>query len=106
VFRGRSAIEILVIVFTLTIAIVIIGFGAAIAFIKVRDPKVDVTDAARALLGVVASILSALLGLLAGKSEMLNRPMPPEPEHHEHEHEPTHELHELRWEDDPTDSTK
>ena len=88
-FKGRSAIEILVIVFTLTIAIVIIGFGGAIAFIKIRDPKVDVTDAARALIGVVASILSALLGLMAGKSEMLNRPV--EHEHHEHEHEDEHQ---------------
>jgi len=98
VFKGRSAIEILVIVFTLTIAIVIIGFGGAIAFIKIRDPKVDISDAARALIGVVASILSALLGLLAGKSEMLNRPLPPEPEKHE-EHE--HQEPEIRWEDDP-----
>lgn len=69
--KGRSAIEIMVIVFTAVIAIAVLGIGATVAFVKIRDPAADVSTAVSSLTSVVASILAALLGLVAGKSETL-----------------------------------
>lgn len=71
-FKGRSAIEIMVIVFTCVIALSVVGIGSATAFVKIRDPNADVSTAVSSLTSVVASILAALLGLVAGKSEALN----------------------------------
>jgi hypothetical protein len=71
-FKNRSAIEIMVIVFTGVIAVAVLGTGATVAIVKIRDPQADVGTAVSSLTSVVASILAALLGLVAGKSESLS----------------------------------
>jgi hypothetical protein len=70
-FRNRSAIEIMVISFTMLLAFIVVLTGITIAVAKIKDPEADVDTAVSALTSIVASILSALLGLVAGKSEAL-----------------------------------
>ena len=70
-FRGRSAIEIMVIAFTGVIAFMVVFTGITVAIVKIKDPNADTDTAVASLTSVVASILAALLGLVAGKSESL-----------------------------------
>jgi hypothetical protein len=70
-FKGRSAIEIMVVVFTFVIAVTVMGLGLAVGIVKIRDPSADVGTAVSSLTSVVASILAALLGLVAGRSDAL-----------------------------------
>jgi hypothetical protein len=116
VFRGRSAIEIMVIVFTFVIAASVVGTGILIAIVKIQDPASDVSTAVSSLTSVVASILAALLGLVAGKSEALQstgtrpgeeqkstvyeRPQPP------HDNPYADPTDELQWQEQPTDRDK
>jgi cytochrome c biogenesis protein CcdA len=66
--RNRSVIELMVLVLTFVVGITILGAGATIAFIEVRDPESDSSVAANVLINIVSTILGALLGLLAGRS--------------------------------------
>jgi len=114
--KGRSAIEIMVIVFTFVIALSVLGTGVFITISKLQDPAADVSTAVSSLTSVVASILAALLGLVAGKSEALQntgtRPgdekqstvyeRPREPPH-DNPYAPTDEL---QWQEQPTDRDK
>ena len=94
-FRGRSAIEIMVIVFTFVIAAAVLGTGFTVALVKIRDPDADVSTAVSSLTSVVASILAALLGLVAGKSESLGstRTRPDEDQESSVYERPPHEDH-------------
>jgi hypothetical protein len=62
----------MVIVFTLVISLSVIGTGLTVTIVKIKDPNADVSVAVSSLTSVIASILAALLGLVAGKSEALN----------------------------------
>ena len=64
-FRGRSAIEILVITFTLVIASGMVFFGGVVVVVEVTNPEADTDAVVDALSHAVATILGALLGLLA-----------------------------------------
>ena len=70
--RERSVIEILVLMFTFVVGLCIVGLGGAVAVIEIRDPAVDTTDAVIALGGLISTILGALLGLLAGRTQFTN----------------------------------
>lgn len=74
----RSVIELVVLTLTGVVGVTLVGAGAAIAIVEVRDPEVDTSGAVVALAGTVSTILGALLGLLAGRSrwteELSRRP--------------------------------
>jgi hypothetical protein len=76
--RERSVIELLVLMLTFTVGVTILGAGAVIGFIEVRDPEADTSVAANVVINIVSTILGALLGLLAGRSrfteELTRRP--------------------------------
>lgn len=71
-FRGRSVIEIMVIVFTFIVAFMIVGLGVMIIFVEVRNPEADTGLIANTLMSLVSGILGALLGLIAGKSSAVS----------------------------------
>jgi uncharacterized metal-binding protein len=71
-FRNRSVVEIMVLVFTLVIASAIIMVGATVAWIEIKEPARDTTSAVQALFSLMSGIVGALLGLLAGKSESVS----------------------------------
>lgn len=67
--RGRrSAVEIIIITFTVVVAVLIVGFGVAVIVVELVNPETDTSDAVRGLTTIITSILSALLGLLAGRT--------------------------------------
>ena len=68
-FRNRSAVEIMVLIFTVTVAAVIMLSALAIIFVNLLDPLSDTDSVTNSLLNVITGILGALLGLLAGKAE-------------------------------------
>ena len=66
--RDRSVLELVVLTLTAVVGFTLVGAGATIAYVEVRDPDVDAWAAVVALAGTVSTILGALLGLLAGRS--------------------------------------
>lgn len=76
--RDRSVIELMVLALTAVVGVTILGAGAVIGFIEVRDPEADTSVAANVVINIVSTILGALLGLLAGRSkfteELTRRP--------------------------------
>jgi hypothetical protein len=77
--RNRSVTEIMVLVLTIVVGLAILGFGATVAIIEIRDPAVDTSVAAHAMMTIITSILSALLGIMAGRSETLRARPEPKP---------------------------
>jgi hypothetical protein len=76
-FKNRSVIEIMVLVFAFTVASSVVLTGTVIIILTVVQPTRDVDNIVRALTSIVSGMLGALLGLLAGKSEGMglnNRP--------------------------------
>jgi len=71
-FRNRSVIEIIVLMFTLVVGASLLGLGGIIAIIEIRDPTTDTSAAVQSLVSVLSGIIGALLGLLAGKAERLS----------------------------------
>jgi hypothetical protein len=69
-FRDRSVVEVMVLAFTFVIASAIIILGTAIAVVEIVNPNADTSGAATALFNIITGMMGALLGLLAGKSEM------------------------------------
>lgn len=67
-FRNRSTIEIMILIFTFIIAFFIVGLGVLIVIVEVRNPEADTGIIANTLASLVSGILGALLGLIAGKS--------------------------------------
>ena len=81
-FRHRSAVEIIVLTFTVTVSVTLLLTGGTIAIIEILNPDSDTSNASATLLNVVSGIIGALLGLLAGKVEsggsvLSKRPDPP-----------------------------
>jgi len=68
-FRSRSVVEIMVLLFTGTVSFALLAAGAMIAVVEIRDPTVDTDQAVDALFGAITIILGALLGLLVGRVE-------------------------------------
>ena len=65
--RGRSVVESMVVVFTVVVALCVLGLGAMVVFIEVRDPTADTDRIATLLMSLLSGIAGALIGLLAGK---------------------------------------
>jgi hypothetical protein len=70
VFKGRSVIEIMVLVFTFVVAFAIIGLGVLIVVVEAVNPEADTGVIANTLSTLVSGILGALLGVLAGRASM------------------------------------
>lgn len=67
-FKGRSVIEIMVLMFTVVVSISITGLGVLIIVVEARHPEADTALIANTLMSLISGILGALLGLIAGKS--------------------------------------
>ena len=78
--RDRSVIELLVLALTFVVGATLLGAGATIGIIEIRNPEADTSIAANILINTVSTILGALLGLLAGRSRFTE-----ELTHHPHE---------------------
>jgi hypothetical protein len=67
-FKNRSVIEIMIMVFTFVVGFMIVGLSVLILIVEVRNPAADTGIIANTLMSLVSGILGALLGLIAGKS--------------------------------------
>ena len=67
-FRNRSVIEVMILVFTFTVGFMIVGLSILILIVEVKNPAADTGIIANTLMSLVSGILGALLGLIAGKS--------------------------------------
>ena len=67
-FRDRSVIEVMIMVFTFVVGFMICGLSVLILVVEVRNPAADTGIIANTLMSLVSGILGALLGLIAGKS--------------------------------------
>jgi hypothetical protein len=67
-FKGRSVIEIMVLVFTGIVAFTLVGLGVIILIVEVKHPEADTALLVNTMMSLVSGILGALLGLIAGKS--------------------------------------
>lgn len=72
-FKHRTAIEVMVIIFTLAIGFSILVLVLTIMVVKIKDPDASVGGAVNFLTSTIAAILAALLGLVAGKTSQLNK---------------------------------
>ena len=76
--RNRSVIEIIVLTFTFVVALSLLGVGATIAIIEIKDPTVDTSAAVDILFTVISILIGALLGMLSAKGlaniELSKRP--------------------------------
>jgi hypothetical protein len=60
----------MVLILTAVVGLAILGIGVTIAVIEIRDPTVDTSGAGTVLVNLISTILGALLGLLAGRTQM------------------------------------
>lgn len=70
-FKNRSVIELMVLMFSITVSAALICTGGLVAILELKDPANNTDDLVRALTSMTAGMLGALLGLLAGKSESM-----------------------------------
>jgi len=67
-FKNRSVIEVMILVFTFIVGFFIIGLSVLILVVETRNPEADTGIIANTLASLVSGILGALLGVIAGKS--------------------------------------
>ncbi len=72
-FKNRSVVEIMVITFVFVVAFAMLSTGAMITIVEIRDPTADTRAAVTTLFTAITIVLGALLGLLAGKSDSIER---------------------------------
>lgn len=70
-FKSRSVIEIMVLVFTGVVAFFLIGLGIMVVLVEINNPETDTSLIANTLMSLVSGILGALLGLIAGKADAM-----------------------------------
>ena len=68
-FKNRSVIEIMIMIFTFTVGFMIVGLSIMILVVELKNPAADTGIIANTLMSLVSGILGALLGLIAGKSQ-------------------------------------
>jgi len=68
-FKNRSVVEIMIMVFTFVVGFMIVGLSVLILIVEVRNPAADTGIIANTLMSLVSGILGALLGLIAGQSK-------------------------------------
>ena len=82
-FKGRSVIEIMVLVFTFVVGFSLLAMGGTIALIEIRNPESDTDGAVETLFTAITIIIGALLGMLSVKgaatSDLAKRPGETEP---------------------------
>ena len=79
--KGRTTIELMVLMLTATVCVAILLTGATIAVLEFKDPSIDTSSVVDILMTLVSGILGALLGLLAGEKGGHRLPTdPPEPQ--------------------------
>jgi len=66
-FKNRSVVDTMILVFTVAVAWTIMATGVAIIVIQIVKPHANTDRATDAIFGLVSAILGALLGLIAGK---------------------------------------
>jgi hypothetical protein len=66
-FKNRSVVDTMILVFTLAVAWTIMTTGVAIVIIQIVKPHANTDRAVDAIFGLVSAILGALLGLIAGR---------------------------------------
>lgn len=71
-FKGRSVVEIMILVFTIAVAWTIMATGVAVIVIHILKPHVNTERAVDAIFSFVSAILGALLGLIAGRRTQEN----------------------------------
>jgi len=69
VLAERSVVEIMILVLVMVVSIAILASGMTVAIIEITHPESDTTDIVDALTSTITTILGALLGLIAGRSE-------------------------------------
>jgi len=79
VLAGRSVTELMILIFTVVVSISILCTGATIAIIEIKDPATDTTAIVETMTATITTIIGALLGLIAGKSERAASPPPAPP---------------------------
>lgn len=67
-FRNRSTIEIMVLIFTFVVGFSLIMTGVVIAVIEIKNPETDTNTITQSLISLISGILGALLGLIAGRT--------------------------------------
>ena len=67
-FKNRSVIEMMVMVFTLVVGLTIISLAMMIVWVRVTSPDTDLDRVTATLMSLLSSMLGALLGLIAGKT--------------------------------------
>lgn len=70
--KNRSVVEIMVLTFTFVVAFSLVGLGTMIVVVEMRNPEADTGLIANTLMSLVAGILGALLGLIAGRSDAVD----------------------------------
>lgn len=67
VFRNRSVIELMVLVFVFIVAFTLVGLGIIILVVEIKHPEADTALLVNTMMSLVSGILGALLGLIAGQ---------------------------------------
>lgn len=76
ILRGRRTVEIMVLLLTATVCLFILASGGVITFVVLTRPGTDVNTVMQSLIGIISTILGALLGLLVGRAVTPIEPMP------------------------------
>ena len=71
--KGRSVIELMVILFAAVVSFTILTGWIVIGVIKIRDPDADTDTLVQTLVSLISGILGALLGLIAGRTERVQQ---------------------------------
>lgn len=66
----RSAVEILVLVLTGVVAFYIVSATTLVIVIELNDPTSDTSGLVNSLSAMITGVLGALLGLIAGRSDV------------------------------------
>lgn len=71
--RHRSAVEIIVITFTLVVAFILVGLSIGLIVIEVTNPESDTAVLTSTLMSLTSAILGTLFGMLISKGDRINR---------------------------------
>lgn len=66
---GRTSVELMILCFTVVVGLTILFTGATIAIMEIANPETDTSQVVDSLTAIITTILGALLGLIAGKSD-------------------------------------
>jgi hypothetical protein len=70
-FKNRSVVEIMVLIFAYTVSASVLVVSIMMIILVIYYPEKDIDNITRIMTSIVSAMLGALLGLLAGKSEAM-----------------------------------